>query len=215
MSEEQPRDNQEDLAPDRTINDTDDDDDLMFSETTEVASTPEASLVLPTKETSPAKGQVHRHSQGALEETNGNAVKVPQKNDEEDDSGRRRSGRARKQTEYMGKISWDDAKEWQKSGQRLSVELYKADPVIRKDFESVDHIGDECASSSEELHDNALPTKVLERGTTSQRQVVPDSQARRATTDTMLLMYLPFLAWSFQTTKLLLFFQGSEHQNAR
>ncbi|KAF5262390.1 hypothetical protein FOXYS1_6890 [Fusarium oxysporum] len=176
MSEEQPRDNQEDLAPDRTINDTDDDDDLMFSETTEVASTPEASLVLPTKETSPAKGQVHRHSQGALEETNGNAVKVPQKNDEEDDSGRRRSGRARKQTEYMGKISWDDAKEWQKSGQRLSVELYKADPVIRKDFESVDHIGDECASSSEELHDNALPTKVLERGTTSQRQVVPDSQ---------------------------------------
>ncbi|KAF4951914.1 hypothetical protein FGADI_7136 [Fusarium gaditjirri] len=176
VSEEQPRDNQEYLAPDRTINDTDDDDDLMFSETTEVASTPEASLVPPTKETSTAKGEVHRHAQRALEETNGNAVKVPQQNDEEDDSGRRRSGRARKQTEYMGKISWDDAKEWQKSGQKLSIELYKADPVVRKDFETIDHIGDECASSSEELHDNVLATKVLGRGTTSQRQVVPDSQ---------------------------------------
>ncbi|CVK84491.1 uncharacterized protein FMAN_01508 [Fusarium mangiferae] len=174
-SEEQPRDNQEDLAPDRTINDTDEDDDLMFSETTEVASTPEASLVLPSKE-SPAKGEVHRHSQGALEETNGNAVKVPQQNDEEENSGRRRSGRARKQTEYMGKISWDDAKEWQKSGQRLRVELYKADPAIRKDFESVDHVGDECASSSEEPQDNALGTIALERGITSQRQVIPDSQ---------------------------------------
>ncbi|KAF5685506.1 hypothetical protein FDENT_6160 [Fusarium denticulatum] len=175
MSEEQSRDNQEGPAPDRTINDTDEDDDLMFSQTTEGASTPEASLVLPTKE-SPAKGEVHRHSQGALEETNGNAVKLTRQNDEEDDSGPRRSGRARKQTEYMGKISWDDAKEWQKSGQRLRVELYKADPVVRKDFKSVDHVGDECASSSEELQGNALGTIALERGRTSQRQVVPDSQ---------------------------------------
>ncbi|KAF5681760.1 hypothetical protein FCIRC_5374 [Fusarium circinatum] len=175
VSEQQSRDNQEDLAPDRTINDTDEDDDLMFSETTEVASTSEASLILPTKE-SPAKGEVHQLSQGALEETNGNAVKVPQQNDEEDDSGRRRSGRARKQTEYMGKISWDDAKEWQKSGQRLRVELYKADPAVHKDFESVDHVGDECASSSEELQGNALGTSTLERGTTSQRRVIPDSQ---------------------------------------
>ncbi|KAG5799346.1 hypothetical protein H9Q69_001644 [Fusarium xylarioides] len=175
MSEAQSRDNQEGLAIDRTINDTDEDDDLMFSQTTEVASTPEASLVLPTKE-SPAKGEAHPHSQGALEETNGNAEKVPRKNDEEDDSGRRRSGRARKQTEYMGKISWDDAKEWQKSGQRLRVELYQADPIIRKDFENVDHVGDECAPSLEELQGNALGTIALERGTTSQRQVVPDSQ---------------------------------------
>ncbi|KAF5585392.1 hypothetical protein FPCIR_8338 [Fusarium pseudocircinatum] len=175
MSEEQSRDNQEGPAPDRTINDTDEDNDLMFSQTTEVASTLEASLVLPTKE-SRAKGEVHRRSQGALEETNGNAVKLAQQNNEEDDSGRRRSGRARKQTEYMGKISWDDAKEWQKSGQRLRVELYKADPVVRKDFKIVDHVGDECASSSEELQGNALGTIALERERTSQRQVVPDSQ---------------------------------------
>ncbi|KAH7269480.1 uncharacterized protein BKA55DRAFT_548696 [Fusarium redolens] len=176
MSEKQPPDNQEVPAPDRTINDTDDDDDLMFSEATEVASTPEASLVLPTKETSPAKGEVHRHPQGVLKETNGNAVKVPQQNDEEDGSGRRRSGRARKQTEYLGKISWDDAREWQRSGQSLRVELYKVDPVVRKDFESVNHVGDECVSSSVEFQGNALRTKGPERGTTSQRQVVPDSQ---------------------------------------
>ncbi|KAF9774395.1 hypothetical protein IL306_007613 [Fusarium sp. DS 682] len=175
LSEEQPTDNQEIPASDRTINATDDDDDLIFSGTSDVVPTPDASVVPSTKETPSTKTGTDRHAERALEETDGNAVKVSQHNDE-DDSGRRRSGRARKQTEYMGKISWDDAREWRKSGQTMRVELYKADPALRNDFESVNHTDGEHASSSEEPQSNELPTKKAETETGFHRQVVPDSQ---------------------------------------
>ncbi|KAF4340547.1 hypothetical protein FBEOM_5487 [Fusarium beomiforme] len=175
IPDEQPADSQEIPASDRTINATDDDDDLIFSGISDVTRSPNANVVPSTKETPTTKDKSHRYAERALEETNGNAVKLcPPK--VEDDSARRRSGRARKQTEYMGKISWDDAREWRKSGQTLRVELYKANPALRNDFQNVNPTDGEDVLSSEEPQSSGPPTKKPETERASHRQVVPDSQ---------------------------------------
>ncbi|KAF4443550.1 hypothetical protein F53441_11405 [Fusarium austroafricanum] len=174
MSKEPQPVSQEVPASDRTINACDDDDGLIFSSATDPASLPESGLSPSPSEVSASKENTQRHPEKALQDTGGNVIKVPSQNDE-DGSGRRRSGRARKQTEYMGKISWDDAKELRKTAQTLSVELYRSDPVIRKEFQSVDNTDVEGVSLLEKSQINLPPTKEPEMEMIS-RQVIPDSQ---------------------------------------
>ncbi|KAF4967305.1 hypothetical protein FSARC_5135 [Fusarium sarcochroum] len=174
-SKEQQPQSQEFPAFDQTINASDEDDDLIFSGITD--STPaKSSPVPPVKGDSTKKSATKEHTERALEETAGNVIKLPHHNDESDDTSRRRSGRARKQTEYMGKISWDDAREWRKSGQTLSVELFRANTSMREGFQSVDNTGEERLPSQEKTPTNVPTAKEAEMEENPRRQVVPDSQ---------------------------------------
>ncbi|KAJ4271442.1 hypothetical protein NW762_000144 [Fusarium torreyae] len=174
-SKEQQPHGQEFPASDRTINATDEDDDLVFSGTTNPTPT-KLSPIPPAKGTLTNANATQQHTPKVLKETTGNITKLPHQSDENDDSGRRRSGRARKQTEYMGKISWNDAREWQKSAQTMSVELYRADTSMREGFQSVDNTDDERLPSQAETQGNVPTSKEAEAEESPQRHVVPDSQ---------------------------------------
>ncbi|KAM0556767.1 hypothetical protein ACHAPJ_005827 [Fusarium lateritium] len=175
-SKEQQPHGQEFPASDRTINATDEDDDLVFSGITDPTPPSKSSPVLPAKGGSTKTSAPEQHTEKVLEETIGNVIKLPHQNDEYDDSGRRRSGRTRKQTEYMGKISWEDAREWQKSGQTLTVDLYRANTSMREGFQSLDNTDDERLPSQEETQSNVPTSKEAEAEENPRRQVVPDSQ---------------------------------------
>ncbi|KAI1068212.1 hypothetical protein LB507_004581 [Fusarium sp. FIESC RH6] len=171
---------QEPSLSDRTINASDEEDDFLCSGTTE--STPIVrSSPVPSKGKSPARRRsVQPLSQMPLEETNANATKVSPPPNEKDDSGRRRSGRARRQTEYMGKISWEDAREMNKSGNTVSVKIHRVDPAIREEYQSIDLSSEDSEgeepSSSEQTQNNQPSTETRSPGPAFSKTVVPDSQ---------------------------------------
>ncbi|KAM0383495.1 hypothetical protein HYE67_008616 [Fusarium culmorum] len=115
-----------------------------------------------------------------LEETNGNIGKVSQQPDENDDSGQRRSGRARKQTEYLGKISWDDAREFKRSGKTFTIQIHRADPSLREEYQSVDlanyETEGEVSLPSEQTRKGSRLIEEVGTKVTSEKLVVPDSQ---------------------------------------
>ncbi|RSL95167.1 hypothetical protein CDV31_014017 [Fusarium ambrosium] len=167
---------QEALTNDRIINASDEDDDLIFSGTTGSPPATKRSSI-PSKEKEVAEGTTRAKTmEKALGETAGNVIKVPSHDHEPDDGNRRRSGRARKQVEYMGKISWAEAKEWQNSGQSLSVELHRVDRATRQDFQSVDNTDDESLPTQRAASQNSPRKDQRETEKTTQKQVIPDSQ---------------------------------------
>ncbi|KAL2675270.1 hypothetical protein Neosp_011453 [[Neocosmospora] mangrovei] len=167
---------QEALANDRIISASDEDDDLIFSGTTNSPPATKRDSV-PSKEKKAAEEPTRaKPVEKALEETAGNAIKVPSHDHEQDDGNRRRSGRARKQVEYMGKISWAEAKEWRNSGQSLSVELHRVDRASRQDFQSVDNTDDESLPTQKAAPQSPSKGSQREMDKTMQRQVIPDSQ---------------------------------------
>ncbi|UPK98425.1 hypothetical protein LCI18_009360 [Fusarium solani-melongenae] len=171
-SGEQQLEAQEALANDRIINASDEDDDLIFSGTTSSSPTTKRSSI-PSKEKEAAEEPTKtKPVEKVLEETAGNAIKAP----EQDDGNRRRSGRARKQVEYMGKISWAEAREWRNSGQSLSVELHRVDRATRQDFQSVDNTDDESLPAQKAAPRSPLKGAPREMDKAAQRQVIPDSQ---------------------------------------
>ncbi|KAI8691791.1 hypothetical protein NCS56_00172700 [Fusarium sp. Ph1] len=173
---EQKPENQEALANDRIINASDEDDDLIFSGTTSSPPATKRSSI-PSKEKEAAEEPTKtKPVEKALEETAGNAIKVPSHNHEQDDGNRRRSGRARKQVEYMGKISWAEAREWRNSSQSLSVELHRVDRASRQDFQSVDNTDDESLPTQKAAPQSPLKGAPREMDKAVQRQVIPDSQ---------------------------------------
>lgn len=175
-SGEQQPETQEGLANDRIIGASDEDDDLIFSGTT---SSPPATkpTSMPSKENEVTEELTKtKLVEKALGETAGNAVKVPSHDHEQDDGNRRRSGRARKQVEYMGKISWAEAREWRNSGQSLSVELHRADRASRQDFQSVDNTDDESLPTQKPAPPSPQKRSQREMDKVVQRQVIPDSQ---------------------------------------
>ncbi|RSL69809.1 hypothetical protein CEP53_002107 [Fusarium sp. AF-6] len=175
-SGEQQPENQEALTNDRIINASDEDDDLIFSGTTGSPPATKRSSI-PSKEKEVAEGTTRAKTmEKALGETAGNAIKVPSHDHEPDDGNRRRSGRARKQVEYMGKISWAEAKEWQNSGQSLSVELHRVDRASRQDFQSVDNTDDESLPTQRAAPQSSPRKDQRETEKTTQKQVIPDSQ---------------------------------------
>ncbi|KAH7256489.1 hypothetical protein BKA59DRAFT_467657 [Fusarium tricinctum] len=177
---EQESHNQGFPSSDRTINATDEDDDLMLSGITDPAPAIEPDLIPPGEESLSREDNAQAHAESVLGETGGNSIDMVHQHDETDDTGRRRSGRVRKQTEYMGKISWNDAKEWRKSCQTLSVELYRANPLVREEYRSVD----QSIDNTEEERDSPLEKEQINESTTKewqadvafQKQVIPDSQ---------------------------------------
>ncbi|KAI8719429.1 hypothetical protein NCS52_00723600 [Fusarium sp. LHS14.1] len=181
-SGEQQPETQEALANDRVISASDEDDDLIFSGTTSSPTTTTRSSI-PSKKNEPTeKSTKTKHVEKALEETAGNAIKVPSHDHDhdhdhdQDDGNRRRSGRARKQVEYMGKISWAEAKEWRNSGQSLSVELHRVDRATRQDFQSVDNTDDESLPTQKAVSQSPAKGSQREMDKSMQRQVIPDSQ---------------------------------------
>lgn len=178
IGEKTPR--QEPLLSDRTINASDEEDDFLCSGTTE--STPIVrSSPVPSKGKGPTRRRsVQSRSQIPLEETNSNATRVSPPSNEKDDSGRRRSGRARRQTEYMGKISWEDAREMNKSGNTMSVKIHGVDPSIREEYQSVDLSSEDSEeeepSSSKQTQNNQPSTETRSPGPAFSKTVVPDSQ---------------------------------------
>ncbi|EEU48092.1 uncharacterized protein NECHADRAFT_75312 [Fusarium vanettenii 77-13-4] len=175
-SGEQQPETQDALANDRIISASDEDDDLIFSGTT---SSPPATTrsSIPSKDKEAAEEPTKtKPVEKALEETAGNAIKVPSRDHEQDDGNRRRSGRARKQVEYMGKISWAEAKEWRNSGQSLSVELRRVDRASRQDFQSVDNTDDESLPAQKAAPQSPTKGSQREMDKAVQRQVIPDSQ---------------------------------------
>jgi hypothetical protein len=164
----------------RTINASDEDDDLMLSGITDLAPIIEPNLIPPGEESLARKDNAQAHEESVLGETGGNSVKVLHQHSETDDTGRRRSGRARKQTEYMGKISWNDAKQWRRSCQTLSVELYRANPSVREEYrsvdQSVDNTQEERGAPLEKKQINKSTTKERQADVIFQKQVIPDSQ---------------------------------------
>ncbi|KAJ4327475.1 hypothetical protein N0V84_002129 [Fusarium piperis] len=171
-SEEQ----EEALTNDRIINASDEDDDLIFSGTTGSPSTTKRSSI-PSKEKRAAKETTRtKDVEKVLEETAGNTIKAASHDYEQDDKNRRRSGRARKQVEYMGKISWAEAKEWRNSGQSLSVELPRVDRANRQDFQSVDNTDDESLPTQKAASQSPPREPQREMDKAIQRQVIPDSQ---------------------------------------
>lgn len=175
-SGEQQPETQEALASDRTINASDEDDDLIFSGTT--GSPPATERIsIPSKEKKAAKETTRTKAvERPLEETAGNTIKAPSHDHEQDDGNRRRSGRARKPVEYMGKISWEEAREWQNSGQSLSVELHRVDRANRQDFQSVDNTDDESLPTQKAAPQSPPRGSRRESEKTTRRQVIPDSQ---------------------------------------
>ncbi|RTE73253.1 hypothetical protein BHE90_012309 [Fusarium euwallaceae] len=167
---------QEALTNDRIINASDEDDDLIFSGTTGSPPATKRSSI-PSKEKEVAEGTTRAKTmEKALGETAGNAIKVPSHDHEPDDGNRRRSGRARKQVEYMGKISWAEAKEWQNSCQSLSVELHRVDRASRQDFQSVDNTDDESLPTQRAASQSSPRKNQRETEKTIPKQVIPDSQ---------------------------------------
>ncbi|KAF5002172.1 hypothetical protein FGRMN_548 [Fusarium graminum] len=167
-------------ASGRTINATDEDDDLIFSGMTESVPVTNSNLI-PPEEESPVKKQGKKaYIENGLQEIGGSSIGQLHQNNEIDNHGRRRSGRARKQTEYMGKVSWKDAKEWRKSCQTISVELYRADPSLRETFLSVDQIIDNADEEGtippKKTQIKELTSNELDTGVASQKQAIPDSQ---------------------------------------
>ncbi|SPJ75014.1 uncharacterized protein FTOL_04745 [Fusarium torulosum] len=164
----------------QTINASDEDDDLMLSGITDLAPVIEPNLMPPGEESLARKGNAQAHEESFLGETGGNSVKVLHQHNETDDTSRRRSGRARKQTEYMGKISWNDAKQWRKSCQTLSVELYRANPSVREEYrsvdQSIDNTQEERGPRLEKKQINESTTKDQQADVVFQKQVIPDSQ---------------------------------------
>ncbi|CEI64353.1 hypothetical protein FVEN_g11031 [Fusarium venenatum] len=171
---------QEALLSDRTINTSDGEDGFLCSGTSD--STPIVqSIPVPSSDKALSKDPTLRDPpHKILEEINGNAVKWSRQFDEKDDSYRRRSGRARKQTVYMGKISWDDARELKKTRKSFTVRVRRADPSLREEFQSVD------LSDKETEGEVSLLPEQTEIGSTStdepgtkvacQKPAVPDSQ---------------------------------------
>lgn len=102
--------------------------------------------------------------------------KLPALEDDPDLSDRRRSGRMRKQVEYMGKISWSDALAERRST-RTVVEMPSSDPGRDDGYDRVDEaIGSEVPSSPER-HSREIPAR--ERSDADKhfkRRLVPDSQ---------------------------------------
>ncbi|KAJ4237116.1 hypothetical protein NW759_000237 [Fusarium solani] len=175
-SGEQQPETQEALANDRIINASDEDDDLIFSGTTSSSPATKRSSIPSKKKEAVVEPPKTKPVENALEETAGNAIKVPSHDHEQDDGNRRRSGRARKQVEYMGKISWAEAREWRNSGQSLSVQLHRVDRVSRQDFQSVDNTDDESLPAQKETPQIPLKEAPREMDKAVQRQVIPDSQ---------------------------------------
>ncbi|WAO84254.1 Hypothetical protein NCS54_00146300 [Fusarium falciforme] len=175
-SGEQQPETQEALANDRIINASDEDDDLIFSGTTSSSPATKRSSI-PSKEKQAAEEPTKtKPVEKVLEETAGNAIKVPSHDHEQDDGNRRRSGRARKKVEYMGKISWAEAREWRNSGQSLSVELHRVDRASRQGFQSVDNTDDESLPTQKAAPQSPLKGAPREMDKAVQRQVIPDSQ---------------------------------------
>ncbi|KAM0273629.1 hypothetical protein ACHAPA_001201 [Fusarium lateritium] len=176
---EQEPHSQEFSSSDRTINATDEDDDLMLSGIADPVPPIEPSLIPPVEE-SLAKDNAQTHPENVLEERGEISVEVLHQQKETDDTGRRRSGRARKQTEYMGKISWNDAKQWRKSCQTLSVELYRANPSVRGEYRSVDQSIDNIEEERDlplgKKQINESPIEESQADVVVQKQVIPDSQ---------------------------------------
>ncbi|KAF5007669.1 hypothetical protein FDECE_6005 [Fusarium decemcellulare] len=174
-SEEKQRLDKEHMGYDRVINASDEDDDLVFSGATDppsAKSMPATPKEVEVKQKDSAAKPIGK----ALKETAGNVLKVPTHDNEKDDRGCRRSGRARKQVEYMGKISWADARELRKSGQILSIELHRADPTSWEEFESVDDTDDEQLPIQESAQPTTLTSEQDATKKTTKSLVVPDSQ---------------------------------------
>ncbi|KAH7196745.1 uncharacterized protein B0J16DRAFT_326559 [Fusarium flagelliforme] len=171
---------QEPPLSDRTIDASDEEDDFLCSGATESVPVVRSSPA-PSNQKGPARRRsVQRLSQMPLEETDANAARVSPPSDEKDDSGRRRSGRARRQTEYMGKISWEDAREWKKSGNIVSVKIHRVDPSIREEYQSIDPSSEDSEgeepSSSEQTQSNLPSTETRGTEPAASKMVIPDSQ---------------------------------------
>ncbi|CAG7561447.1 unnamed protein product [Fusarium equiseti] len=171
---------QEPPLSDRTIDASDEEDDFLCSGTTESVPVVRSSPA-PSNQKGPARRRRVQHPpQMPLEETDANAASVSPPSDEKDDSGCRRSGRARRQTEYMGKISWEDARERKRSGNIVSVKIHRVDPSIREEYQSIDSSSEdnegEEPSSSEQKQNNLPSTETRGTEPAASKMVIPDSQ---------------------------------------
>lgn len=103
-------------------------------------------------------------------------------------SDRRRSGRFKKQTEFMGKICWAKANGARKKMETLTVELVGMDPERMKDFHKVDKVADEENPTIETAQDDPMSEveseeegveeeffQVFNEEVTSER-IIPNSQ---------------------------------------
>ncbi|RGP64093.1 hypothetical protein FSPOR_8194 [Fusarium sporotrichioides] len=165
---------------DRTINASDEDDDFLCSRSSAPTAVSQSSPVPSIDKTLSKNRRLHDAPHKPLEETDGNALKLSRQSDEKDDSSRRRSGRARKQTEYMGKISWNDARKFKKSGKTFTIQIHRADPSLREEFQSVDLNDEEteggCPSPSEQTGKGLPSTDEARTKVSFHKLVVPDSQ---------------------------------------
>lgn len=93
-------------------------------------------------------------------------------------SDRRRSGRFKKQTEFMGKICWAKANGARKKMETLTVELFGMDPERMKDFHRVDKVADEKNPTLETAQDDPMSEVESEEGVDEEFvQVVNDEVA--------------------------------------
>ncbi|KAG8674735.1 hypothetical protein FPOAC1_000707 [Fusarium poae] len=178
---------QEAPLSDPTINTSDEEEDFLCSGTSDPKPIVQSSPVPSSDKALSKDHSLHDPPHKVLKETNGNAVKLSRQSDEKDNSDRRRSNRARKQTSYMGKISWDDARELKKSGKTFTVRVRRADPSLREEFQSVD------LSDKETEGEGSLPPEQTEIDSTSTDEVgtrvacqnlaIPDSQGTAAPFD--------------------------------
>jgi hypothetical protein len=171
---------QEAPLSDRTINASDDENDFLCSGISDLTPILQSSPAPSSDKVLSKNRTAHDPPDKTLEEINENTVKGSRQFDEKDGSGRRRSGRARKQTEYMGKISWDDARELKKSGKTFTVRIQRADPSLREEFQTVNVVDEDIEGKG------SLPSEQTDKGSpsadapgpkaTSQNLIVPDYQ---------------------------------------
>ncbi|RGP76233.1 hypothetical protein FLONG3_5361 [Fusarium longipes] len=162
----------------QTLTASDEDDDFLYSRIPDSTPMSQSRPVLSNDKLLFENGRVNDTSDKTLEETNATFVKGLRQPDDKDDSSRRRSGRTRKQTEHMGKISWEDVRESKKPRRTFTVRVHRADPSLREEFETV-HVVDEdvkgeCSSSSEQTKKGSSSTDAPSQKAAS--LVVADSQ---------------------------------------
>ncbi|QPC75154.1 hypothetical protein HYE68_005906 [Fusarium pseudograminearum] len=173
---------QEAPLSDRTTNASDEDEDFLCSETSDA--TPivqQKPSLVPSGDNALSKNRsLNDPPHDTLKETNGNTVKVSHQPDKKDDSGQRRSGRARKQTEYLGNISWDNAREFKRSGKTFTIQIHRADPSLREEFLSVDLADEETEGEvslpSEQTRKGSQSIEEVGAKVTSGKLVAPDSK---------------------------------------
>lgn len=176
--------------PKSTISDSDEEDNLTPSATGRSSgqqrSSPEQRKALFSRGKLVSSDQEPKHNglneQGVsrkalqLKEQNEHILAERETEDDSDSGCRRRSGRTRKQVEYMGKVSWSQVFEERRQKATFSIELQSPDPARRNDFIRIEQntVEDEYPSSASRDGDGGMVQN--SDATAAKRKVIPDSQ---------------------------------------